>query len=116
MNYFKSLKDGKRRAVESVLEATGQSEKTVDENFEIDLAQFTELVEGITHSKSAIKSLLESQQAHYEYLTKHAGFLHKLYENNNNPKSEGYTVLWLESCDQCEQYVKSADRAHNSYR
>jgi hypothetical protein len=45
-----------------VLEATGQSEKTIDENFEVDYSQYNELIHYISHSKSAIKDLLKSQQ------------------------------------------------------
>jgi hypothetical protein len=116
MNYLKSLKDGKRRAVESVLEATGKSEKTVDENYEIDYEQYQELIHFIQHSKRAVQSLLQSQQSYYENMKRHAGFLDDMHEKNNNPTNPSYTVIFLLLGEQCQSYLSSANRLNDIYR
>jgi hypothetical protein len=116
MNYLKSLKDGKRRAVESVLEATGKSERTVDENYEIDYEQYQELIHFIEHSKRAVQSLLQSQQGYYENMKQHAGFLHDMHEKNNNPTNPSYTVIYLLLGDQCQSYLSAANRLNDIYR
>jgi hypothetical protein len=118
MNYLKSLKDGKRRAVENVLEATGKSEKTIDENYEVDYEQYSELVQLINNSKSAIKNLLLSQKQYYENIQKHAGFLHDLHEQNNNPShpSSSTTVIFLLLGEQCQSYLSSMKLLNQKHR
>lgn len=115
MSIFRSLKDGKRRALENVLEATGQSEKTIDENFEVDLAQYNELIHYISNSKQAIKSLIESQKHHFDTIIQHAGYLNDLHENNNNPKNTNYTVIFLLLAEQCQSYLSIGNKLNTVY-
>ena len=62
---LKSIKDARRRSVESVLEAVGVAQHTVDEEFEHYHKNFTEMVEDLNECGAAYTTLLVQQKKYF---------------------------------------------------
>lgn len=60
-----SLKNARRRVVERALEAAGASEKTVDEDYDNQLASFYERVDGINEFISDLSEVIIAQQRYF---------------------------------------------------
>jgi hypothetical protein len=63
---FKSLKDARRRSVETVLEAVGASQSTVDEEFELYYKNFLEMMEDLNECGAAYTTLLINQKQYFQ--------------------------------------------------
>ena len=82
MNIFKSLKDAKRRVVETVLSAVGQSEETVDEEFNVHFKKFEAMMADLNECGATLDMALDRQQASFEGLAALAEVMAKVYRRN----------------------------------
>lgn len=58
---FKFLKDGKRRAVETVLSAVGKSETTIDQDYSTSTEKFSAMILDLNELGSAVVEALNNQ-------------------------------------------------------
>jgi hypothetical protein len=58
---FKFLKDGKRRAMETVLSAVGKSETTIDPEYNTSTGKFSEMILDLNELGSAVVQALNNQ-------------------------------------------------------
>ncbi len=63
---FKSLKDARRRAVETVLATVGVSEETVDEEFNVHHKKFMDMVGDLNECGATLDAALDKQQQSFE--------------------------------------------------
>lgn len=62
---LKSLKNARRRSVETVLEAVGASQHTVDEEFDIYHKNFSEMMEDLNECGAAYHTVLVQQKTYF---------------------------------------------------
>lgn len=114
--YYRSLKDARRRAVETVLEVAGVSEKTVDEEYDKDVVRFEELVQDLNECGASLTSVLTLQKSYFADAEILAKCLHRIYIKNGNPEYWPQAKNALQSISSVETYDETLNAVHHVYR
>lgn len=76
---FKLIKDTRRRLVQGVLEKTGASEKTVDENTDTNYTKFVEMIDDMNECGAGLASCLVHQKKMFHDCFELSNSLSKIY-------------------------------------
>lgn len=113
---FKSLKDARRRAVETVLEAAGASEKTVDEEFETSHTKFGDMVEDLNECGAALSSVLVLQKKYTADIVEMAKCLTRIYTKNSAPDYWNICETALTQQESAKAYEEAITSIHEVVR
>jgi hypothetical protein len=81
---FKTLKDAKRRVVESVLVGVGKSEKTVDEEFDIFESKFRVMMTDMNECGAGVHAVLSHQKQYFIDCVELTNSLARIHETNDD--------------------------------
>eukprot|EP01040_Poterioochromonas_malhamensis_P006424 gene6424-6920_t len=113
---FKTLKDAKRRVVESVLEGVGASEKTVDEEFNTYHARYQTMMQDINECGAALHAVLNQQKNFFNDAVELSGSVSRIHELYANPEYWVGPASTLSATDAAVRYKEKMDLIHNVYR
>eukprot|EP01041_Mallomonas_annulata_P010752 gene10752-22462_t len=114
---FRTIKDARRRVVETVLVAAGASERTVDAQYDLHYLKCLEMTEDMALCANQLSDFLTKQNLYYDSAIQFASTIFKIYEKHNssdfwpNTHSELYCrpaiELYLENLKIIEAHSKS---------
>ena len=113
---FKSLKDARRRVVETVLEKVGASEQTEDEVFDTHAARFETMCKDMNECGSALTSTLTNQKVFFSEATEFAKVLDRIYTQNSNPEYWPNTSCAMTQGRSAAAYYEALNSIHEIYR
>ena len=135
MNVFKTLKDARRRSVQTVLAATGSAETTVDEEYDIHCEKFDAMIVDMNETGAALSSTLTKQKSMFadaQELSRQPTFVDffefffhrfsfcrimaKIYQFNCEDQSWPNSTCRLEYGPVCMAYKDTWDKIHNVIR
>ncbi len=116
MQIFKSLKDARRRAVETVLQTVGASENTEDKEYDVLHDKFLEMMEDLNECGSTLRTALDQQQASFETLSVFAMALERIYKKNTEAHDWPRTRSALSNLTGCLSFAEQTGDINNAVR
>lgn len=118
MIYFhrRSLKDARRRAVETVLEVAGASERTEDEEYDTHVARFDIMEKDMNECGAALTAVLSHQKIFYADATELSRILQRLYVQNMNPEYWPSTKCAFTQANAAASYQEAMTLIHEVFR
>lgn len=115
---FKFLKDGKRRAMETVLSAVGKSETTIDPEYNASTEKFSEMILDLNELGSAVVQALNNQALSFGSLATMSELLEKVYLKNTrmSPNDWPGATCDLTNEDGCRELAAHLYYIHNVLR
>lgn len=113
---FRTLKDVKRRVVESTLEKVGASERTVDEEYDVHFSKFNAMMSDMNECGAALHTILATQKTYFNDGNELAHSLTRIHDQYSNPSYWPGTDSKLESTEAALLYKEKMHRLHHVYR
>jgi hypothetical protein len=110
---IQKIKDARRRGVEKALNVTGVHEKTFDEVFELEKAEFYDLVEELNKSEPLFKTACDTQRTYLTHWDNYKKLMRGFYTKTEIPELEYHNAsltLIAQSKDFLE--LSNASNAH----
>lgn len=98
------------------MEVAGASEKTVDPEYDSDVAKFQEMVQDLNETGASVTSVLTLQKSYFADTEILAKCLHRIYSKNSNPEYWSKARNELHSLNAVSNYAEAIAAVHNVYR
>ncbi len=115
-NTFRSLKDARRRAVETVLEVAGASERTEDEVYDTHVAKFDVMTKDMNECGAALNATLADQKIFFNDLTELSRIMNRIYAQNTNPEYWPNTTCAFTLGEVVGKYTEVMTTIHEIFR
>mmetsp|Transcript_9933 Transcript_9933/g.10433 ORF Transcript_9933/g.10433 Transcript_9933/m.10433 type:complete len:485 (-) Transcript_9933:50-1504(-) len=113
---FQTLKNARRRTVETVLETVGAAEKTIDNEFEVYSENFYDMMEDMNECGAAVTAVLLNQKTFIKDAVELTKCLNRIYVKNNNPEHWPGVENHLQYTEAAARYEAALTLIDEAYR
>ena len=113
---YRTLKDARRRVVETVLEKAGVAERTGDEVFDTHVARFDSLVKDMNECGAALTASLAGQKSFFIDMTEFSKIMDRVFAQNANPEYWPNSTCVMTQSTSAAAYLEAMTTIHEIYR